>query len=127
MTDSIYDESRVLDTYPVVIIGAGLGGLGAACQLAAVGKKVLLLEKHNVPGGFASSFVRGRFEFDSALHALTDIGKEDNKGSLYRFLERIGAIPDKIQFKQIPEMYRSVFLDGYDVTIPIGLEEYTEK
>ncbi|MFX1591585.1 MAG: phytoene desaturase family protein [Promethearchaeota archaeon] len=127
MNDSFYDESRVLDTYPVIIIGAGLGGLGAACQLASVGKKALLLERHNVPGGFASSFVRGRFEFDSALHELSDIGTEDNKGSLYRFLERIGAIPDKIQFKQIPELYRSVFLDGYDVTIPIGLEEYTEK
>ncbi|MFX1379791.1 MAG: FAD-dependent oxidoreductase, partial [Promethearchaeota archaeon] len=66
MNDSIYDKSRVVDTYPVIVIGAGLGGLGAACQLTSVGKKVLLLEKHNVPGGFASSFVRGRFEFDSA-------------------------------------------------------------
>lgn len=127
MNDSIYDDSRVIDTYPVIVIGAGLGGLGAACQLASVGKKVLLLEKHNVPGGFASSFVRGRFEFDSALHELSDIGTKDNKGSLYRFLERIGVIPDKIQFKQIPEFYRSIFMDGYDVTIPIGLEEYTEK
>ena len=127
MNDSIYDESRVIDTYPVIVVGAGLGGLGAACQLASVGKKVLLLEKHNVPGGFASSFVRGRFEFDSALHELSDIGTEDNKGSLYRFLERIGVIPNKIQFKQIPEFYRSVFSDGFDVNIPLGLEEYTEK
>ncbi|MCK4370169.1 MAG: NAD(P)/FAD-dependent oxidoreductase [Candidatus Lokiarchaeota archaeon] len=127
MNDSIYDESRVLDTYPVIVIGAGLGGLGAACQLALVGKKVLLLEKNNVPGGFATSFVRGRFEFEGALHELSDIGTEANKGSLYRFLERIGVIPDKIQFKQIPEFYRSVFLDGYDVTLPIGLEDYIEK
>ena len=34
--------------YPVIIIGAGLGGLGAACQLALRGEKALLLEKHNV-------------------------------------------------------------------------------
>ncbi len=127
MNNSIYDESRVVDTYPIIVIGAGLGGLGAACQLALVGKKVLLLEKHNVPGGFATSFVRGRFEFEGALHELSDIGTEDNKGSVYKFLERIGVIPDKIQFKQIPEFYRSVFLDGYDVTLPIGLEDYIEK
>ena len=127
MNDSIYDKNRVIDTYPVIVIGAGLGGLGAACQLALVGKKVLLLEKHNVPGGFATSFVRGRFEFEGALHELSDIGTEENKGSLYRFLERIGVIPDKIKFKQIPEFYRSVFLDGYDVTLPIGIDEYTEK
>ncbi|MFX0153415.1 MAG: phytoene desaturase family protein [Candidatus Hodarchaeota archaeon] len=127
MNDSIFDESKVVDTYPIIIIGAGLGGLGAACQLASLGKKVLLLEKHNVPGGFASSFVRGRFEFESALHELSDIGTAENKGSLYRFLERVGVIPDKIEFKQIPEFYRSVFMDGYDVTLPIGLEDYTEK
>ena len=89
--------------------------------------KEQLLEKHNVPGGFATSFVRSRFEFEGALHELSDIGTEANKGSLYRFLERIGVIPDKIKFKQIPEFYRSVFLDGYDVTLPIGLDEYTEK
>ncbi|MFX1390928.1 MAG: phytoene desaturase family protein, partial [Promethearchaeota archaeon] len=127
MNDSIYDKSRVIDNYPVIIIGAGLGGLGAACQLASLGKKVLLLEKHNVPGGFATSFVRGRYEFEGALHELSDFGTEDNKGSLYRFLERIGAFPDKIQFKQIPEFYRSIFLDGYDVVLPIGVEEYKEK
>jgi prolycopene isomerase len=127
MSNSIYKSNRVIDTYPVIVIGAGLGGLGAACQLASLGKKVLLLEKHNVPGGFATSFVRGRFEFEGALHELSDIGTEDNKGSLYRFLERIGVIPDKIEFKHIPEFYRSVFLDGYDVTMPIGVEEYKEK
>jgi prolycopene isomerase len=127
MNDSKYDESRVVDTYPVIIIGAGLGGLGAACQIASRGRKVLVLEKHNVPGGFATSFVRGRFEFEGALHELSDFGTEENKGSIYKFLERIGVFPDKIQFKHIPEFFRCVFLDGYDVTIPIGLEEYIEK
>ncbi|MFW9973328.1 MAG: phytoene desaturase family protein [Candidatus Odinarchaeota archaeon] len=127
MNDIIYDKNKVLGDFEVIVIGAGLGGLGAASQLALVGKKVLLLEKHNVPGGFATSFVRGRFEFEGALHELSDLGTIDNKGSVFRFLERIGVIPNKIEFKQIPEFYRSVFLDGYDVTLPIGLEEYTDK
>jgi prolycopene isomerase len=127
MSNSIYNNNRVIERYPVIVIGAGLGGLGAACQLASLGKKILLLEKHNVPGGFATSFVRGRFEFEGALHELSDVGSEDNKGSLFRFLERIGALPDKIQFKQIPEFYRSVFLDGYDVTLPVGVDKYKEK
>jgi prolycopene isomerase len=122
-----FDKNRVISSYPIIVIGAGLGGLGAACQLAYLEKKVLLLEKHNVPGGFATSFVRGRFEFEGALHELSDLGTETNQGSLYRFLERLGVIPDKLQFKQVPEFYRSVFLDGYDVTMPIGVEEYTDK
>jgi phytoene dehydrogenase-like protein len=127
MINSKYDQNRVIDTCPVIVIGAGLGGLGAACQLAARGEQVILLEKHNVPGGFATSFVRGRFEFEGALHELSDVGTEDNKGALYRFLERLGIVPDKLKFKQVPELYRSVYLDGYDVTLPIGMEDYKNK
>ncbi|MDD5398779.1 MAG: FAD-dependent oxidoreductase, partial [Dehalococcoidia bacterium] len=37
--------------FEVIVIGAGLGGISAAASLAKAGKKVLLLERHNVPGG----------------------------------------------------------------------------
>lgn len=127
MQEKIFDENRDISTYEVIVVGAGLGGLGAACQLALLGKEVLLLEKHNVPGGFATSFVRGRFEFEGALHELSDIGNETNKGGLYRYLEKIGVLPEKLKFNYVPEFYRSVFYDGYDVTIPFGFEEYTNK
>ncbi|MBM4430258.1 MAG: FAD-dependent oxidoreductase [Chloroflexi bacterium] len=49
-------------SFDCIVVGARNGGLGAAAQLAAKGVKVLLLEQHNVPGGFATSFVRGRPE-----------------------------------------------------------------
>ena len=55
----LYSFQRKFDA---VIIGAGNGGLVAAAQLAIKGKKVLLLEQHNIIGGFSTSFVRGRFE-----------------------------------------------------------------
>ncbi len=117
----------IKDNYSVIVVGAGLGGIGAACQLALNGEKVLLLEKHNVPGGFATSFVRGRFEFEGALHELSDIGTMENKGSLRRFLERLGVLPDNIKFKHVPEFYRSVYTDGFDVTMPITFEDYKSK
>jgi phytoene dehydrogenase-like protein len=127
MVSSNFNENKVISSYPVIVIGAGLGGLGAACQLALAGEKVLLLEKHNVPGGFATSFVRGRFEFEGALHELSDIGSEEDRGGLYRYLERLGVVPNKLKFKQIPEMYRSIYYDGYDTTLPFGIQEYTDK
>lgn len=120
-------ENSEICSYPVIVVGAGLGGLGAACQLALLGKKVLLLEKHNVPGGFATSFVRGRYEFEGALHVLSEVGTSDNKGGIYRFFERLDIIPNNLKFKHVPEMYRSVFYDGYDVKIPFGVDEYTDK
>jgi len=50
-----------MPVYDAVVIGAGNGGLTAALTLARSGRKVLLLERHNIPGGCATSFVRGRF------------------------------------------------------------------
>ena len=66
--------------YDAVIIGAGLGGMSAATFLARSGRKVLLLERHHVPGGYASSFRRGRFEFDISLHVLSGIGLRRSGG-----------------------------------------------
>ena len=37
-----------------------------------------VLEKHNIPGGFATSFVRGRFEFEASLHEFNGIGTIEN-------------------------------------------------
>lgn len=54
--------------FDAVVIGAGTGWLSAALTLASNGKKILLLEQHNLPGGCSTSFIRGRFEFDASLH-----------------------------------------------------------
>ena len=56
--------------YDAVVIGAGNAGISAAVALAKAGKKPLVIERHNLAGGCAGSFVRGRFEFDISLHTL---------------------------------------------------------
>ena len=62
------------DKYDVNVIGAGLGGLSAATRLAKAWLGVLALERHNVPGGYVTSFVRGKFEFEASPHELSGIG-----------------------------------------------------
>jgi phytoene dehydrogenase-like protein len=112
-------------SYDAVVVGAGNGGLGAAAQLAAKGMKVLLLEQHNVPGGFASSFVRGRFEFETAMHLIADIGPPDNRGSVRKFLEDDLAI--HLDWVEVPEGYRLILTDpdeDLDVTMPYGVEDF---
>lgn len=56
--------------YDIVVIGSGNAGISAAVALAQQGERVLVLGQHNLPGGCASSFVRGRFEFDVSLHSM---------------------------------------------------------
>lgn len=48
----------------VIIIGAGIGGLGTACLLAKKGYKVTVLEKQPHPGGRANIFEEEGFTFD---------------------------------------------------------------
>lgn len=61
-----------MDKFDSVVIGAGISGLAAAAALAKKGLKPLVIERHNSPGGSASSFVRGRFEFETSLHMWVD-------------------------------------------------------
>ena len=59
------------DSYDVVVIGAGLGGMTAANTLARAGRSVLLLEQHYKLGGLATCFYRsGGHIFDVSLHGF---------------------------------------------------------
>ena len=40
-----------MNEYDVIVIGAGNGGLASAATLSENGKKVILFERHNIPGG----------------------------------------------------------------------------
>jgi phytoene dehydrogenase-like protein len=111
--------------FDAVVIGAGLGGLSAATMLARNGLSVLLLERHNVPGGYATSFVRGRYEFEVALHELSGVGLPERRGGVYHYLEYLG-MADKVTFLHVSNLYRSVFPD-LDVTLPAGREDYEAK
>jgi len=120
-------EQVISDAYDVVVIGAGNGGLAAATQLALNGKKIILFEQHNLPGGFASSFVRGRFEFETSLHEFASIGPPSNKGSIRKLFEdRFGL---EVEFVEIPEAFRLISTDPsekLDVTMPFGVENFIE-
>jgi phytoene dehydrogenase-like protein len=110
--------------YDVIVIGAGLGGLTAATRLARKGLSVLLLERHNIPGGYATSFVRGRYEFEIALHELSGIGPPEKRSAFFRFLEDLG-VAERVELVQIDHLYRSVYPD-MDITLPHGTEAYTQ-
>ncbi|MBP1715397.1 MAG: hypothetical protein H6Q42_3600 [Deltaproteobacteria bacterium] len=102
--------------YDGVVIGAGNGGLTAALSLARKGLKVLLLERHNIPGGCATSFVRGRFEFEVALHQLSGMGTEKKPGPLRGILGELGVL-DKVEFVEMENLYRFVIPGECDLTL----------
>jgi phytoene desaturase len=55
----------------VVVVGAGLGGLSAACHLVGRGHDVTVLEAADVPGGRAGTWAEGGYRFDTGPTVLT--------------------------------------------------------
>ena len=53
--------------YDVIIIGSGMGGLGAGLELQSSNPelKTVILEQHNIPGGYVNGFKRRGYYFDS--------------------------------------------------------------
>ncbi len=127
--------------YDVIIIGAGNGGLAAAVNCAREGLSTLLLERHNIPGGSASSFVRGRFEFEPSLHELAGISASDVEvGNIEQMFNNWGADVDwhrhDSTFRLVvpaKEGDTDTFIneDGVEVVIdarmPVGFENFARK
>ena len=55
-------------TPEIIVIGAGVAGLAAACRLRERGCHVTLLERSDRVGGRASSKLREGFRLDSGAH-----------------------------------------------------------
>lgn len=104
--------------YDVIVIGAGLGGLVAGAKLAREGRKVLVIEQHDRPGGCATTFQRGDFTLEVGLHEMDGPSPRDMKTRIFNDLEVTG----NVEFLHVPEFYR--FVNGrYDVTVKHNPEE----
>lgn len=115
-----------MQNYDVIVIGAGNGGLGAAAFTAKNGFKTLIVEKHNIPGGSATSFKRGRFEFEASLHELCTVGTKENKGGIWNLFEMLGS---DVEWKTgMEETFRMLVpSEDIDVIMPCGVENFIGK
>lgn len=99
--------------YDTIVIGAGLGGLTAGAKLAKEGKKVLLIEQHDRPGGCATTFQRGDFTFEVGLHEMDGLDPRDMKTRIFKDL----GVFEHVEFIKVPEFYHFVHGD-FQLTIP---------
>ena len=101
------------EDYPAVVIGAGLGGLCCGAYLAKSGFPVTVLEQHDIPGGYATSFDRagGKFTFEVSLH-----GTSIHNNGTSRCLEELGVL-EKLKLVELPEVYRLKTPD-LDISVP---------
>jgi len=103
--------------YDAIVIGSGNAGLTAATALQRGGAKTLLLERHNIPGGCATTFIRGNFEFEVALHQLSGMGTEESPFILRHIFNDLG-IMDDLEIVTEHDLYRLVMPGELDITLP---------
>ncbi|MDX1488059.1 MAG: phytoene desaturase family protein [Acidiferrobacterales bacterium] len=106
--------------YPVGVIGGGLGGLAAACTLAARGYPVVLFEKNSWLGGKAAVLESQGFRFDMGPTILT----------LPRVLERIFAeagckLEEELELVRLDPQWRCFFEDGSVLDLSQDAERMT--
>ncbi len=106
----------------VAIIGAGLGGLSAACHLVGAGHDVVVLERGHQPGGRAGSLELDGYRFDTGPTVLT-------MPELFeRCFQAVGVeMADLLTVTPIDPIYRASFADGSEINVRRGLEPMADE
>ena len=106
----------------VVVVGAGLGGLSAACHLRARGHEVLVLERSQQPGGRVAVHEESGYRLDLGATVLT------MRGILADVFRAAGAhLDDHLEVVPVDPMYRATFPDGGTIHVRHGRDAMAEE
>ena len=98
---------------PVVVVGAGVGGLAVAIRLAVAGRRVVLLERNDVTGGKLASVRHDGFTFDAGPSLLTLPHVFDE---LFRLAGT--SLESELDLVRLDPQFRYRWPDGSELVVP---------
>ena len=116
------DGRRLYRAYPpgpdgafdVIVIGSGMGGMSCAAALSRLGRRVLVLEQHYLPGGYTHMFARKGFQWDVGVHALGELHEGGQTAKMLAWLAE-GEVP----MAPLGDPYdRFRFPDDFEIEFP---------
>jgi phytoene dehydrogenase-like protein len=109
------------NTFDVIIIGSGIGGLTSASLLAQMeGKRVLILEQHFKLGGFTHTFKRqGIYEWDVGLHYIGGMAKGRMNRTLFDYITR-----GQVDWFEMPDPFEVFVYPDFTFSQRVGMNNF---
>jgi all-trans-retinol 13,14-reductase len=113
-------SSGIKGNFDAVVIGSGMGGLSAASLLAQNGRRVLVLEQHNVIGGLTQSYTRNGYRWTVGLHYIGEVGSSAT--ATWKLFDKVTG--GGVQWAPLPAIYNRMMIGGRRYDIPTGTAAY---
>ncbi|TKX68754.1 NAD(P)/FAD-dependent oxidoreductase [Halorubrum sp. SP9] len=107
------DAAEPLAGESIAVVGAGFGGLSAACYLADAGADVTAFERNEHPGGYAGRIERDGFRIDTgpSWYLMPEV--------FDRFFEFFGrSTDDYYDLIELDPLYEVIWKDGDRASMP---------
>ncbi|NET48394.1 MAG: NAD(P)/FAD-dependent oxidoreductase [Merismopedia sp. SIO2A8] len=94
--------------YDLILIGSGIGALTVASLMAQLrNKRVLILERHFIAGGFTHTFQRKGFHWDPGLHYVGQMQAGSSTRNLFDLVTN-----QQVQWQKMPEPFEKFVYPG---------------
>ncbi len=117
-------QAQLASSWDAIVIGSGIGGLTAAVMLSIhSGKRVLVLERHYVAGGFTHSFHRPGYDWDVGLHYIGEVHNQNSP--LRRAFDHITG--GAVRWNALPDVYDRIIIRDRRIDLAAGVDRFRDE